>query len=341
MVRPNVERSEDTIIALNVDPRNVNVKILREALAGFFKKKHELDNSDRFNLVLFRGNPAYLENFTFKSDYLLSLIKDDVQAINTIPVENIIFMALTFLIDVYKSVGNKFFRIIILTDQDMKHVQNEFMVQDLLGITKEMPVFIDVVRINVKPGDDSDREKLEKVINMSKGGELVYVPKSKKLGAALLELAEKKFNENEDVFEEVREIKIPDEHAMFYENLASDPRIIDEPGTTKCVACFQTEQPGNMLFTCPFCENAVMHETCWAYWSKTSNIGVRHVFRCPICYRMLRLPRAFVEDVLGAQEDEVIDETVQNVVVTDQTEALKAQDDENAPKLIEALLDTL
>ena len=214
------------------------------------------------------------------------------------------------------------------------------MVQDLLAITKEMPVFIDVVRINVKPTNDPDREKLEKVIHMSKGGELVYVPKIKKLGKAMLDLAEKKFNENDDVFEEVHEIKIPDEHAMFYENLAEDPRIIDEPGATKCVACFQTEQAGNKLFTCPSCGNAVMHETCWAYWSKTSNIGVRHVFRCPICYRMLRLPRAFVEEVLGTQEEEIIEETVQNVVVTDQTEALKAQD-ENAPKLIEALLDSL
>ena len=161
MVRPNTERSEDTIVALDFEPKNVNMRIVKSALSSFFETKHSHDETDRFNLVLFRGNPSYLEDFTFKKEYLLSLVKEDTEHMNTVPVESVLFMSLTFLIEVYKRVGNKFFRIIILTDQDMKPVSKEFMVQDLLSITKEMPVYIDIVRMNVKDGKD-ENESLQR-----------------------------------------------------------------------------------------------------------------------------------------------------------------------------------
>nr|MDO8118217.1 hypothetical protein [Candidatus Sigynarchaeota archaeon] len=109
MVRPNTERSEDTILALDCDPKNVQWKLVKNGIKKFFEKKHEIDESDRFNLVLFRGNPSYLEDFTFKVEYLLSLIDEDPKSINAIPIENVIFMSLTFLIEVFKKVGQKFF----------------------------------------------------------------------------------------------------------------------------------------------------------------------------------------------------------------------------------------
>ena len=317
------------------------MKVVKKALASFFKKKRQIDNSDRFNLVLFRGNPSYLEDFTFNSEYLLSLIEEDVENINTIHVENVIFMALTFLIDIYARVGNKFFRIIILTDQDTKDVEREFMVKDLLDITREMPIFIDIVRLNMKPQRDKSKEKLETIINWAKGGELIYVPKIKKQLADVMEkLADKKYNETDDVFEEVREIKIPDKHSLFYENIAVDPKMIEKPGEMKCMACFGTQEDGNKLYECPSCGNAVMHEVCWVYWSKTANIGVRHIFRCPICYALLKMPREFIEDILGVEIEEKIEETIQNVQVADQTEMLMEKDKE-APKLIESLLDSI
>jgi hypothetical protein len=337
-------------VALDFDPKNVNMRVVKGALEKLFETKHAKDNTDRFNLVLFRGNPAYLEDFTFKKDYLLSLVKEDVEDINTVPVESVIFMALTFLIEVYKKVGNKFFRIIIFTDQDMKPVTKEFIVQNLLDITKEMPVYVDIIRLNVKDGtkDDSDA-KLRQLISWSKGGELIYVPKLKKLDEIIPELAEKKWNDQEDIFEEIKEIKIPEAYADFYENLSMDPAVIENPGETKCMACFQQTQDNNMLFKCPSCDNAIMHEVCWAHWSKTSNIGVRHIFRCPICFTMLKLPRPFVDEVLGPIEEEeaapevaqVTQEVAQNVQVADQNELLKEKDQKAEPKLIEQLLDSI
>nr|MDO8117826.1 hypothetical protein [Candidatus Sigynarchaeota archaeon] len=343
MVRPNTERSEDTIIALDFEPKNVNMKKFKGALSTFFAAKRNIDKTDRFNLVLFRANPSYLEDFTFKAEYLLSLIDEDVKHINTIPVENVIFMSLTFLIEVYKRVGNKFFRIIIVTDQDMKPVTSEFMVKDLLDITKEMPVYIDVLRINVQEDKDPNKAKLDEIIKWSKGGELIYVEKQKKLERIMVELADKKFNEDEGVFELIKEIKIPDKYAGFFENMSEDLKTIQNHPDVKCMACFKTELPGNKLFTCPSCGNSIMHEVCWAHWSKTANIGVRHVFRCPICFSLLRLPRAFIEDILGAvveEEEELSQAVVQNVVVADQTERLMEKDKE-APKLIESLLDSI
>jgi hypothetical protein len=343
MVRPNTERSEDTIIALDFDPKNVNMRMVKGGLKAFFEKKHAADKSDRFNLVLFHGNPSYLEDFTFKFEYILSLIDEDPQHINTVPVENVIFMCLTFLIEVFKKVGQKFFRIIILTDQDTKPVTKEFMVQDLLDITKEMPVYIDIVRLNVKQGQEDENEmKVRSIIKMSKGGELIYVPKPKKLLDTIMEeLAEKKFNEA-DIWEEELEIKIPDKHASFYENISEDVKIVEAPGDMKCMACFKTVGDSNMLFKCAVCGNAVMHERCWAFWSKTANIGVRNVYRCPICFSLLKMPREFIEDVLGVEvAQEAIQATVQNVQVADQTELLREKDSKTAPKLIESLLDSL
>jgi hypothetical protein len=347
MVRPNTERSEDTILALDFDPKNVNWKLVKSGIKKFFERKHELDESDRFNLVLFRGNPSYLEDFTFKVEFLLSLIDEDPKSINTIPIENVIFMSLTFLIEVFKKVGQKFFRIIILTDQETKPISKEFMVQDLLDITKEMPVYIDIVRLNVKQGDEPENEaKIRQIIKWSKGGELIYVPKPKKLLETVLEtdLAEKKFNEA-DIWEEEKEIKIPDKYAAFYENISEDPKMVDAPGDMKCMACFKKVEDGNKLFKCSVCGNAVMHEKCWAFWSKTANIGVRQVFRCPICFSLLKLPREFIEEILGkvVEEElkEVVEATQQNVQVVDQLELLKEKDSKTAPKMIESLLDSL
>ncbi|MHA1683640.1 MAG: vWA domain-containing protein [Promethearchaeota archaeon] len=331
MVRLNVVRSEDTIIALDFYPKNVKLKVVKDALNAFMNKKSQIDNSDRFNLVLFRGNPSYLEDFTYKKEYLLSLINEDPKHFNPVRVESFIFMALTFLIEVFKKVGNKFFRLIILTDQDMKPIEQEFMVKDLLRITRDMPVFIDIIRLNMTEGKDPNREKLKEIISWSQGGELIYIPKIKKLEAELIKLAEKKFNENEDVFEEVKVLKINPEHADFYENIAQDPRMIQEKDL-KCMACFDQ----GMLFECPVCQNAKMHENCWAFWSKSSNIGIRHIFRCPICYSLLKLPPGFVEEILGAEE-EVIEEAISNIEVSDQDEILREKDKET-PNMIESLL---
>ncbi|MFX0099583.1 MAG: hypothetical protein ACFFCS_08375 [Candidatus Hodarchaeota archaeon] len=330
----NLNRSEDTIIALDFEPKNVKMKQIKTVLKQFFHKKTAADSSDRYNLVLFRGNPSYLEDFTFKTDYILSLIDEELASANTVPVESCIFMALTFIIEVYKNVGNKFFRIIIITDQDMKPVMTEFMVKDLLAITKEMPVYIDILRLNVKEEKDENKDKLATIINWSKGGELIYLPKIKKLEEEMLHLADKKYNEEDDVFEEVKEIKIPDEHSSFYEEISKDPKMLEDK-SLQCMACFK---PG-LMYECPHCNNVKMHEDCWAHWSSSSNIGVRNVFRCPICFGLLKLPRGFIEEILG-EEHEHAEETVQNIVVADQDEILKEKDKE-APKLIEALLDTL
>ncbi|MEX2682314.1 MAG: hypothetical protein Q6373_012005 [Candidatus Sigynarchaeota archaeon] len=346
MVRPNTERSEDTILALDCDPKNVEWKLIKKGIKKFFETKRAIDESDRFNLVLFRGNPSYLEDFTFKIEYLLSLIDEDPKSINAIPIENVIFMSLTFLIEVFKKVGQKFFRIIILTDQDTKPITKEFMVQDLLDITKEMPVYIDIIRLNVKQGDEDENEmKIRQIIKWSKGGELIYIPKPKKLFETVMaELAQKKFNEA-DIWEEEKEIKIPDKHAPFYENLAEDPKIIDNPGDMKCMACFKKVEDSNKLFKCSVCGNAVMHEKCWAFWSKTANIGVRNVYRCPICFSLQKLPREFIEEILGKVVEEEVKEAIEttqaNVQVVDQLEVLKEKDSKTAPRLIESLLDSL
>ena len=46
MVRLNVERSEDTILALDIYPKNVKLKLVKDALNSFMNKKSKIDSSD-------------------------------------------------------------------------------------------------------------------------------------------------------------------------------------------------------------------------------------------------------------------------------------------------------
>ena len=41
---------------------------------------------------------------------------------------------------------------------------------------------------------------------------------------------------------------------------------------------------------------------CWAHWAKTSNIGLPYVFRCHICFNLIKLDKDFVEIVHTGKE---------------------------------------
>nr|MDO8085983.1 hypothetical protein [Candidatus Sigynarchaeum springense]MDO8119528.1 hypothetical protein [Candidatus Sigynarchaeota archaeon] len=69
------------------------------------------------------------------------------------------------------------------------------------------------------------------------------------------------------------------------------------------------------------------------------------MYRCPICFSLQKLPREFIEEILGKVVEEEVKEAIEatqaNVQVVDQLEVLKEKDSKTAPKLIESLLDSL
>jgi hypothetical protein len=89
--------SEDTLVFLAVDSNFTSMDAIIKALENFFKLKSSLDPSDRFNIVFFtEKGPMYVEDFTFKWDQLVTLLKKNHDQIVNPNLESGLFIALTF-----------------------------------------------------------------------------------------------------------------------------------------------------------------------------------------------------------------------------------------------------
>jgi hypothetical protein len=314
-------RSEDSLILFLIDPKITNIDRVLGELNRFFKRKQEIDGTDRFNFVAFESNgPVYFEDFLFETQYIsdaLAGLKGELGRPNP---AGAIMVAVTFIIDVFKLVGGKVYRIIALTDQNTPPLVNIEVLQTLMDQVREFPVFMDIIRINTNdPKEDLKLMRFAKTNN----GEVLYAKNEKELGKVLDEVAKKKkVLKSSDGGEKYT--LAPDSERFFY-NLAQDPWDVEEvPQGTRCLICGDTKQP---LIKCPKC-NTISHAPCLAQWAKMSNIGIPHVFRCMQCYNLLRLPKPFVLDVQsGAYQKRI------QVQAADQNALLRAQQSKAAPQL--------
>jgi hypothetical protein len=286
-----IKKSEDCLIFYGFTPEVTKLKHVYSPIEDFLKCKQSIDPSDRFNLILFlKDGPNYLNHFTFDPEYILSTLK----ALNKDTIRpNIaggIFLAITFIIEVYKKISEKIFRLIILLDEGAYEIPNVYLpaLEELIKKVKDMPFFIDTVFIGSAYSDQA--QKLLKLTNLG-NGELFGIKNVKELGPILNKLAEKKYiSEPSFVTQRLRMI-LPD-NEPFYINLADEPKLINQIGT--CSICFQRDNNG--LVKCPSCET-IAHKVCWAQWAETSNIGLPQVFRCHNCFNILKFDKQFVFDV--------------------------------------------
>ncbi len=284
-------RSEDCLILFGLTPEFSKVRLVYKALGEFMNNKQSIDPSDRFNLILFQDKgPKYLDQFTFEPSNILDTYRSLSSKIIKANLAGGIFIATTFIIDVFKTISEKVFRLIILTDDEAHKIPSQFIpaLEDLIRKVKDMPFFIDVIRIGNK--DLEERDKLLKLTQIC-NGEFYEIDSIREINSPLISLSEKKrIKEAMAITQKIR-IVLSD-NQPFYENLADDPPILDKIGT--CSICFKKDDHG--IVKCPSCET-VAHKTCWAQWSTTSNIGIPHVFRCHTCFNILRLDKEFVLNV--------------------------------------------
>jgi len=284
-------RSEDCLIFYGFTPKITKVRQVYNSIAEFMKNKQDVDPSDRFNLIVFKPEgPNYLEHFTFNSDTILETLKSLSGNITNANIAGGIFLALTFIIEVYKKISEKIFRMIILIDEGAYDIPPEYLppIEELLKVVKDMPFIIDIIRVG-EP-DPELRIKLEKLTNLSNGS-FYEINKIKDLNTILATLSEKKYISEPSFIKQRLRMILPD-NQPFYTNLAEDPEIVNE--TMTCSICFKKDNKN--LVKCPSCET-VAHKVCWAQWAKTSNIGISHVFRCHNCFNILKLDKKYVSDV--------------------------------------------
>ena len=165
-----VTRSEDCLIFTGLTPEYTKMSRAYDAIADFMKKKQSVDMSDRFNFISFQeSGPSYLDHFTFEPELILSTLKSFERKSVRANLAGGIFVAITFIIDVFKKISEKVFRLIILTDDGSHKIPFHFLpvLEDLIAKVKDMPFFIDVIRINAS--DIQEGQKLAGLVKKTNG----------------------------------------------------------------------------------------------------------------------------------------------------------------------------
>nr|MDO8108771.1 hypothetical protein [Candidatus Sigynarchaeota archaeon] len=318
--------SEDTLVFLAVDSNFTSMDAVIKALGNFFKLKSSLDPSDRFNLIFFtEQGPMYVDDFTFKYDLLVKLLKDYHDQIVNPSFENGLFLALTFILDIYKLVSGKYFRILVIKDGSVPEITKEFLVSDLIDKVRPMPVFLDIIVLGMY--DDPDQEKINAMISASQGGELRSATTFEEFESMLHQAAENKKEIKVGTWDKKPDYKMDPEHKDFFENLSASLAPVDElKPNMRCTVCFKPQSPvcgTDALVQCPSCKST-FHDCCLVSWANQSNIGIDHVFRCPICFYLINLPEILVQEISNGQI-ESFESFLQEI---DQVEVLKAKDAE-------------
>ena len=123
-----ITKSEDCLIFYGLTPKISKKKLIHNGLLEFMKEKQAIDPSDRFNLILFnKDGPNYLEHFTFDPNLILKTLKSLERSMVKANIASGIFVATTFIIEVFKRITEKLFRLLILIDNETDDVPSQFM----------------------------------------------------------------------------------------------------------------------------------------------------------------------------------------------------------------------
>ncbi len=185
-------KSEDTLLVLGLTPKVTKIKPIYSMLINFATQKQSKDLSDRFNIILFQeSGPLYLNDFTLSFDNVLNLFKEYEKKLVRANIAGGIFVAITFIIDVYRKISDKAFRLIILSDKGSLKIPDYYVpvLNDLIDKVKDMPLYIEILRLgSVDPEEDVKLDKLARRSN----GKLYDIKTPKDLEETLLKLANKK-----------------------------------------------------------------------------------------------------------------------------------------------------
>ena len=98
-----IMKSEDCLLFIGLTPKITKISGIYNTLSKFMKNKQELDTSDRFNLIVFQKNgPIYLDHFTLNPKIILKTLKSLQKHIVKANIAGGIFVAITFIIEIYK-----------------------------------------------------------------------------------------------------------------------------------------------------------------------------------------------------------------------------------------------
>lgn len=293
--------SEDTILFLAVDHKFTEMNAVAKTVGDFFKKKSSLDPTDRFNILFYTDKgPIFVEDFTFKTDFLLNLLSQCLDRIEKPVIESGMMLVLTFILNIYKLVSGKYFRILLIKDASGPEITKDDFVNKFMDDVKPMPVFLDVIVLG--ENNEHNLAKLQGMIDASQGGTLASATSVEDFQEIMEKQSVTKKSIKVGTWDKKPDFKMTSDadHRSFFENLAANLEPVEhlEPDM-KCTVCAKPTSPvgGTEAFVrCPSCKTT-FHDTCLVSWANQSNIGIENVFRCPICFYLIMLPQLLVDDV--------------------------------------------
>ena len=320
--------SEDCLIFYGLTPDFTKLRQVYSALSDFIRDKQQIDPSGRFNLVAFlQDRPNYLDNYTFDTNLILEALRLENKNIVKANIGVGILVSIDLIIQNFKSISEKLFRLLILLDGGSYKIQSKYIsnINHFINIAKNLPFYIEIVGIEIN--DDQEIEKLKKIANLG-NGEFYDVKNNKDIKPLLKKLSKKQLAK-ESLYSKYKLNMAHKETQSFYIDLADDPKTFQ--GNTTCSICFQKDMEG--IVVCPSCKT-VAHRICWAIWAKDSTPQIPHIFRCHNCFRLLKLDNEFVSNVhIGkiAPISEFAQVKRKNSIAY-----LRELESENKPKLIQA-----
>jgi len=294
--------SEDTILFLAIDRKFTEMDAVAKVVGEFFKTKSKLDPTDRFNVLFYTTKgPIFVEDFTFKTDFLLNLLTQYLDKIEKPVIESGMMLALTFILNIYKLVSGKYFRILLVKDMSGPEITRDLFVNEFMDQIKPMPVFLDVITLG--SNSENNTTKLQGMVDASQGGTLTTVMSVEDFEELMVKEATTKKAIKVGTWDKKPDFKITAdaEHKAFFENLAANLEPVEHlEASMKCTVCSKSTSPigdTEALVRCPSCKT-LFHDTCLVSWANQSNIGIENVFRCPICFYLIMLPQVLVDDVI-------------------------------------------
>lgn len=297
---------ESIIFFLDIMGDLLSKKDLSKNLEIFMKEKQLKNPQTMFTLFYFiedpntnNQDPIYSEDIKEPKDIARCIEeKWKLRRKTESFFENGLFFCVSKLAEkVIKKSAN--YRILVISDTpSKKDAQYADALMNLVETVRNFPTFIDIIRVGHSRFYPDD-VKLRIITTITAGG-LFYCENDKELQQTLIGLVKNKTMPN--LMPSGGQI-IDNDKKNYYERLAlvlvpltsedtPNCRLCTSPGCNFCNS--QDDHPKK----CPNCGKQ-FHECCAALYSWKSNIGLKHIFRCPECDVLIKLDEVIVARING------------------------------------------
>ena len=310
---------EEIVFCVSVhDDKIVSKKQIMKQILHLIKvrKNHHL-RSD-YGVVLFDEchNPVFLTRLTEDVHEIEHLLKDEGElTCDEHPLDHGIMVGLHYLIDAFKTSGNRLYRMILVTDVYRHGITSiEKGMLDLLEIVRFFPLSVDIIRLGKESYTDQHRLQL---ISLTTHGRLIYAEDAKVFKKAFDRIVESNDATPASVFNEgipgvAPPSTIPEAYKSFFEEIATlvdEIRIHGDGKDYHCGLCRNSivPDPKSLSFVCPGC-NTSFHEQCFIDFFAQHNVGFIHVGRCFECDLLLQIDEDKIRNAFDLPlPDDVLD----------------------------------